>query len=42
MYVQVRELENRIPIAAPKICDGNSRIYKTLAQGIKYLRLYND
>jgi hypothetical protein len=42
MHVQVRELENRVLIAAPNICDGNSRIYKAQGQGIKYLRLYND
>jgi predicted amidohydrolase len=30
MYVQVRALENRIPIAAPNVCDDNSSkgIYK--------------
>lgn len=28
MYVQVRALENRIPIAAPNVCDGNNNIYK--------------
>jgi hypothetical protein len=42
MYVQVRVLENRIPIAVPNICDGNSWIYKAEGEGIKYLRLYND
>ena len=28
MYVQVRALENRIPIAAPNVCDSGNRIYK--------------
>ena len=28
MYVQVRALENRIPIAAPNICDSSNTIYK--------------
>ena len=28
MYVQVRALENRIPIAAPNICDSSNSIYK--------------
>jgi omega-amidase len=29
MYVQVRALENRIPIAAPNVCDsGGNSIYK--------------
>ena len=28
MYVQVRALENRIPIAAPNVCDSSNRIYK--------------
>ena len=28
MYVQVRALENRIPIAAPNVCDSSNSIYK--------------
>ncbi|HEY7570406.1 MAG TPA: carbon-nitrogen hydrolase family protein [Nitrososphaeraceae archaeon] len=28
MYVQVRALENRIPIAAPNVCDSGNRVYK--------------
>jgi omega-amidase len=28
MYVQVRALENRIPIAAPNICDSSNSVYK--------------
>jgi omega-amidase len=28
MYVQVRALENRIPIAAPNVCDSTDSIYK--------------
>jgi omega-amidase len=28
MYVQVRALENRIPIAAPNVCDGRNGIYR--------------
>jgi hypothetical protein len=28
MYVQVGALENRIPIAAPNICDSSNSIYK--------------
>lgn len=28
MYVQVRVLENRIPIAAPNVCDSSNSIYK--------------
>ena len=28
MYVQVRALENRIPIAAPNVCDSSNNIYK--------------
>jgi hypothetical protein len=27
-YVCTRALENRIPIAAPNVCDGNNSIYK--------------
>ena len=28
MYVQVRALENRIPIAAPNVCDSSNSVYK--------------
>ncbi len=28
MYVQVRALENRIPIVAPNVCDSSNNIYK--------------
>ena len=28
MYVQVRALENRIPIAPPNVCDSSNSIYK--------------
>ena len=28
MYVQVRALENRIPIAAPNVCDSGNSVYK--------------
>lgn len=27
MYIQVRALENRVPIAAPNVCDNNKRLY---------------